>query len=134
MDCFPKSAAGRRYLKRFAATMGMYVLTLLAASWMFKHHSPAGALAYLLALLPGMAIVGVIISVGLYIAEETDEFQRTILIQSMIWAIGATLSITTVWGFLEMFLKVQPLQIFIIFPLFWAFVGLATPLLKRRYR
>ena len=98
MYCLPKNLAGRHYVARFGASMGAYVLTILGAAWAFKHHAPTGPLAYVLALLPGLAIVGTIVSVGMYIAEETDEFQRTILVQSMMCAIGATLSITTVWG------------------------------------
>jgi hypothetical protein len=132
--CLPKSPANRRYLKRFVVTMGAYVIFLLLASWAFKHHHPVGPVAYGLALLPALAIIGVIISVGLYIAEETDEFQRNVMIEAMIWAVGATLAFTTVWGFLEMFVHIQPLQPFIVFPLFWFVEGIATTLLKLRYR
>ena len=39
-------------------------------------------------LLPAIPIIGIIAVVGLYLAEEKDEFQRNLLIQSMLWGLG----------------------------------------------
>jgi len=72
--------------------------------------------------------------VGLYLAEEKDEFQRTVLIQSMLWGMGATLAVTSVWGFLENFVQVAHFDLYLVFPLFCFFVGVFTPLVKARYR
>lgn len=131
---FTKNAATRRYHRRFFPAMALYIVFVFSASWAFPRYHPVGIAAYLLAVLPAIPIVAVIIIVGLYLADEKDEFQRAFLVQSMIWSIGATLSVTTIWGFLELFAKAPHLPPFLIFPLFWFFVGLATPLLKLRYR
>jgi nitric oxide reductase large subunit len=114
--------------------MAAYVALLLGVTWYFRHYQPVGAVAYLLAILPAIPIIGTIVIVGLYLAEEQDEFQRTLLIQSMLCALAAVMAITTVWGFLEAFTNIPHLQPYLVFPLFWFFVGVATPMLKRRYR
>jgi hypothetical protein len=134
MNCLPKSAATRRYTRRFLPTMGLYVIFLFIAAWVFPHYHPTGVPAYLLAILPALPIIAVIGIIGLYLAEEKDEFQRNLLIQSMIWAMGGTLVVTTAWGFLEAFITVPHFQLYLVFPLFWFFVGISTGLLKLRYR
>lgn len=134
MDCMPNNPATRRYTRRFFSTMGAYVIVILSVVWYLKHAHPTGPLLYLLAVLPAVPILGVILVVGLYLVEEKDEFQRTVLIQSMLWSIAFTLATTTVWGFLELFAGTVAFQPYLAFPLFWFFVGVATPFLKRRYR
>ncbi len=129
-----KSPAIRNYNRRFFISMGAYLVLLFGVVWLFKHQHPAGLLAYVLALLPAMPLVAVIVVVGLYLAEEKDEFQRNLLVLEMLWALGATLAVTTVWGFLEDFTDTPHLQPYLIFPMFWFFVGVLTPLLKRRYQ
>lgn len=134
MFCLPKSAATRRYLYRFLATMMFYVLFLFGAVWAFPRFHPTGVLAYLLAILPALPIIGGIVVVGIYLAEEKDEFQRTLFIQAMIWGIGATLSLTTAWGFLEVFQLVPHFELYLVFPLFCTLTGFASGMLKARYR
>jgi hypothetical protein len=78
--------------------------------------------------------VGVLVIVGLYLADEKDEFERALIVQSMIWSIGGVLATTTVWGFVEMFVKVPHFALYLIFPLFWFFVGVSGCVLRVRYR
>jgi len=52
----------------------------------------------------------------------------------MIWGIGATLSLTTAWGFLEVFKLVPHIELYLVFPLFCALTGVASGILKARYR
>lgn len=134
MVCSPMNAAVRRYTYRFLTLMLFYMVFLVAAVWTFAHRHPAGPPAYGLAVLPALPIVGMLIVVGLYLAEEKDEFLRNLFVQSMVWGIGATLALTTVWGFLELFVNIPHLQPYLVFPIFWAFVGVATFLLRLRYR
>jgi hypothetical protein len=134
MICGPSNPAIRRYTIRFLSVLGLYVLVLLPAVWIFKHHHPAGVLAWLLAILPSIPIIASLVVTGLYLTEEKDEFQRTVLVQSMLWSIGGTLAFTTVWGFLETFLLIPHFDLTWMFPLFWFLVGVATPVLRARYR
>lgn len=134
MICGVSNAAIRRYQSRFLITMLFYMVFLFAAVWAFPRYHPTGALAYLLAILPALPIIGGIVVVGLYLAEEKDEFQRSVLVQAMIWGIGATLSLTTAWGFLEVFKLAPHIELYLVFPLFCVLTGVASSILKARYR
>jgi hypothetical protein len=132
-----KSPAEGRYLRREFLTMSIYVLAVWFASWMFKHHSPHGAAVYLLALLPALPIVAAIAILGIYIAEEKDEFLRTVLVQSSLWATAIALGFATSWGLLQTYDRVVNLSINL--PMTWVFIvwclafAFAQPLVQRRY-
>ena len=132
--CTPMNLATRRYTLRTMAAMFFYVIFIYVAVSAFRHGHPEGISAYVLALLPALPVVGVLVGVGLYLAEERDEFRRSVFVQSMVWGIGVTLAVTTVWGFLELFLSVPHLDLYLIFPLFWLAVGISSPFLRLRYR
>ena len=91
-------------------------------------------MAYMLAVLPSLPIIAVLVIVGLYFAEETDEFERSIAIQAQLWGIGATLAITAFWGFLEVFLPVSHFPLYLTTVIYWTSVGIAAPLIRLRYR
>jgi hypothetical protein len=134
MICSSMNPAVRRYTRRMMTAMAFYMVFLVVAVWSFNHRHPVGPLAYGLALLPAVPVVGILLVVGLYLAEEKDEFLRNMFIQAMVWGIGAVLAVSTVWGFLELFVPVPHLQLYLIFPMFWVVVGVAAALLQRRYR
>lgn len=114
------SPANRRYLTRFVPTMLAYVVIILGVGWLFENNPPQGAVKYLIALLPALPIVGVIIIVGRYLVEETDEFMRMRHVMALLFAMGITLSLCTMWGFLENYADVTHINAFFAFPLFCA--------------
>ncbi len=130
----PRTPAQKRYLARFLPTMAAYVVVIFGASYGFKLFHPTGIAAYALAIAPGIPILGVIAVIGLYLAEEKDEFQRSVLIESMLWGIGFTVALCTVWGLLEIYAGVPRLWVFLVGPIFCGAYGLATPLIRLRYR
>ena len=134
MLCTTNNPAQRRYFRRFAVAMLLYVLLLVPAVWGFVHYRPTGVLAYLLAVLPALPILGMLAVVGLYLAEEKDEFVRNMQIQSLLGGIGGTLAVVSVWGFLENFTNVRHLDLFLVYPLFWVFVGISTVVVSLRYK
>lgn len=129
-----QSPAGRRYLKRFIPAMITYVISIFGASYGFRLFDLTGPVAWAVAIAPALPILAVIAIMGLYVKEETDEFQRNVLVESMLWGFGVTLAITTVWGFLEMYVHTPGLQSFWAFPIFCGAMGLAQPFVRRRYR
>ena len=134
MQCVPHSKAGRRYVYRLAPTMGLYIIFLFLAKWSFRHLHPTGLVVYLLAVLPALPLVGSLAVVGLYIAEESDEFERSIVVQSILWGLGGALSVSTIWGFLEDFAGSPHISTFYVYVFFWIFMGLAQPFIRMRYR
>lgn len=94
------TAAGRRYLRRFFPVMISYVVVLFACIWAIRHWHPVGAELFALSVLPALPILGVIVVMGLYLIEETDEFQRQRVATCMLFGTGVLLAAITVYGFL----------------------------------
>jgi len=134
MRCLPSSKAGRRYIYRLAPTMALYIFFLFIAKWAFGHLHPTGIAVYFLAILPALPLVGTLAVVGLYIAEESDEFERSVTVQSMLWGLAGALSLSTVWGFLEEFASAPHIASFYVYVVFWIVMGLSTPFIRMRYR
>ena len=134
MHCDAFNFARRLYLWRIFGTLAMYASLLFFVAWEFVHFRPAGALAYALAILPAIPIVGVLIAHDFYLAEEKDAFLRSISVQSMLWSLGGTLAATTAWGFLEEFAQVPHVQLVLVFPLYCLFWAISAQLVLLRYR
>jgi uncharacterized membrane protein len=135
MRCLPVSKAGVRYLYRLAPMMFAYLICLFVAQWTFHHHHPTGMLVYILAVLPAVPLIGSLAVVGLYVAEETDEFERMIVVQSMLWGLGAALSIGTVWSFLEDYANAPHFNFtFYVYFSFWLVMGISQAIIRWRYR
>jgi hypothetical protein len=134
LGCTTNNPAVRRYLVRFAVVIGFYMLFLVGTVWAFVHSRPTGWLAYLLAVMPALPIIASLVVVGIYLKEEKDELVRAVFVQSLLWAIGATLASTTVWGFLENFVHVPHMDLFLVFPMFCVFVGIFSPMVNARYK
>jgi uncharacterized YccA/Bax inhibitor family protein len=118
---------------RFLGTMIVYAVFLVGSVWTFVHFRPTGVLAWLLAILPALAIIGQMAAFALYLAEEKDEFLRNVQIQAMLWGIGGTLAITTTWGFLESFVQLRHFDLILVYPLYCGVTGLCWGLVKTRY-
>jgi hypothetical protein len=112
----------------------VYAVLLLVAIFVRVSHPLHGVLAYALAILPAIPVVGMAWTMGLYIREETDEFERAVHIENALWATGATLSIATVWGFAEMLADAPHVGGWLWFPIWCLFTGIADIFTRRRYR
>jgi len=133
MWCVANPAQGR-YMVRMAVAAGLCVLFSALAALAFKFGHLTGPLAWAVATLPALPIVGALVGTGAYLREETDEFQRNLLVQSLLFGIGGTLAATTIWGYLEDFVGAPHLRLIWIYPMFWAFAVASMPLVLRRYR
>lgn len=98
-----KSIAFRRYNMRVIWLSLLYAGALLAAVYGFKHHLLSGGLAYAIAVLPAVPIIGIFAAIGRYLVEEQDEYLRMLMVRQTLWASGFALSLATIWGFLESF-------------------------------
>jgi hypothetical protein len=98
-----RTPAWKRYNKRVVWLSLLYVLFLLGAVYGFKHRLLSGPLAYAVAILPALPIIGIIGAIGRYLVEEQDEYVRMLMVRQTLWASGFSLSAATIWGFLESF-------------------------------
>src|SRR5271167_4667136 len=115
MFCLFRNPANRRYVIRMLVVAVLCIVFARVAASVFHYFHPTGITAYLVAILPALPIVGAIVCTGLYLAEEKDEFQRNLLVQSMLGGIGGTLAVTTIWGYLEDFAKAPRLDLILIY-------------------
>jgi len=120
------SPANRRYNKRVIVLSLLYAAFLLGAVYAFKHHLLSGPAAWIAAILPALAIIGIFAAIGLYLVEEQDEYLRMLMIRQTLWASGFALSIATVWGFLESFELVHHVESYYVAVLWFGGLGLGT--------
>jgi hypothetical protein len=120
--------------RRTMASGAIYAVLLIGVVWLQKVHPVQGALAYGLALLPAIPVVGMVVATGLYFREETDEFERAVRAENALWATGATLGIAAVWGFAEMLAQAPHAPNWLWFPVWALFTAVADFFIRRRYR
>jgi uncharacterized YccA/Bax inhibitor family protein len=121
-----KNPAIRRYNRRVISLSLVYAITLLAAVYAFKHHLLAGPVAYGVAILPALPIIGIFAAIGLYLIDETDEYVRMTMVRQSLWASGFALSIATIWGFLESFELVAHVESYYVAVLWFGGLGLGA--------
>ncbi len=93
----------RRYNRTVLVLCIAYVALLFAAQIAMKRYNLAGPLAYAVAILPALPIIGVFAAIGRYLVEERDEYIRLLTVRQTLIASGLALSVATAWGFLESF-------------------------------
>ena len=98
-----RTPAWKRYNWRVVWLSLAYVAFLLPAVYGFKHRLVSDALAYAVAILPALPIIGIFAAIGRYLVEEQDEYVRMLMVRQTLWASGFALSLATIWGFLENF-------------------------------
>ncbi len=134
MICMPGNLVQRRFLVRFLVSMALYAPFSILAVWGLLYSHPNAILAFLLALLPALSIIGALGATALYLIEEKDDFQRVIQVQALLGGIGGTLVVTTVWGYLEDYGHFRHFDLLWIWGIFWLLTGLSFGFVKLRYR
>lgn len=119
-----RNPAARAYLHRFVPTMLAYVVLVFAVPVAIRALGAQGLLLWLLALLPALPIIAVFVLIARYIVELTDEYLRVLEVRKALVATAFTLSIASIWGFLEIYADAVHLPTFYI-PVIW-FGGLGV--------
>ena len=120
------SPATRRYNKRVIVLSLVYAAFLIGAVYAFKHHLVGGPIAWIVAVLPALPIIGIFAAIGLYLVEEQDEYVRMLMVRQTLWASGFALSIATMWGFLESFELVSHVEVYWVSVLWFGGLGLGN--------
>jgi hypothetical protein len=128
---FPISRAERAYVLRLAGSMVAFILALIIVRLWFKSgQPPSGVWLYAAAILPALPILAAIGAVGRYLVEETDEYQRVLLIRAVLWATGAALAAATVRDFLIEYAHVSPFESGFVFFVFCIALGVAQVVVR----
>ena len=97
------SPPNRSFLARLGISTAFLAVSLTAAKYLARQADVSEPLLWFLALLPGLAMVGIFYAYGMLIVEQKDEFLRMLVVRQLIIATGIALTFATVWGFLESF-------------------------------
>ena len=129
MTCNPFSAtaspAVRRYNKGIGLTMSGYVLATLGTTRFVSRNHPHGAAVYLLSALPSFCIFAMLAVVIIYLRDEKDEYQRMLVVRSLLAATFAGLALDAYSDFLRSFGDLPALPPFTSFVAFWVIFGIA---------
>lgn len=98
-----RGKAVKRYNRLVIVLSVAYAAFLFAAEIAIDRYGLAGPLAYPVAILPALPIIGIFLAIGRYLVEESDEYMRLLMVRQTLVASGFALSIATAWGFLESF-------------------------------
>ena len=92
----------------------------------FKHQLLSGVVAYIVAVLPALPIIGIFFAMGRYLVEEQDEYVRMLMVRQTLWASGFALSVATIWGFLESFDVVGHIDAYYIAVIWFGGLGVGS--------
>ncbi len=97
----------KRYMKRIAILMVLYLIFLFSGDYLIDNELVSGVPAYIIAILAGLPVAGMFWAIGMLLIEETDEFLRMLLVHQTLIATGIAMAAASIWGFLENFGLVQ---------------------------
>lgn len=126
--------AMRRYTMRFLPAMFIYGLILIPGTSYFVEAKPTGLLAWAIAIAPAIPVLFAIRAVMLYHKEEDDEFLKAMAAQSQLIAMGLTMAVCTVYGFLDLYRLVPHVEAWAVFPLWAVCLCPAQLLTWRRFK
>lgn len=120
--------AKRRYTISVLLLMSAYMLILFAVvSYALRHPLPMQGMAgFVAGVLPALPVIGVFVVIGRYLVEEEDEYLRACFVRQALIATGFTLSVATVWGFLENFGLVPHVYAYFAAILWFAGLGIGA--------
>jgi hypothetical protein len=125
MICVGKSKASKRYQLTVLAEMACYVVIVFGVTSHVHKYHPTGTELYILSAMPCVPILGVLFAVGVYLRDEHDEYQRDLMVKSMLWGTAGVLAMTAFFGFLRSFDWTGAEPPFAEFVTFWVLVALA---------
>jgi hypothetical protein len=114
--------------------MSVYLLLVVGATWAVRHAHVKGWLMYVCAVVPSLAILRLLQVVGLYLKEETDEFVRQQMVNSILWGTAVVLGLSAVSDFLRGYTGKGELPGFTIFVVFWMVFALSQGIQSLRNR
>jgi len=126
------TTASSRYLKRMMLVTVIYVAGVFFAEFLFDHYAVTGILAFVVALVPALGVLGFIGAIGRYLLEEQDEYIRMRETQKFLIATGFMMVIITVYGFFEQYDLVPHIPVYFAFVVWCAGLGVASLFQWRR--
>jgi hypothetical protein len=99
-----------------------------------RHAHVQGWWLYVWAVVPSLAIFRLLQVVGLYLKEETDEFVRQQMVNSILWGTAGVLGLSAFTDFLRSYTGKGDLPPFTMFLVFWMVFALSQGIQSLRNR
>jgi len=134
MFCKGGTEARKRYRRDVLRLVVAYMVVLLCSAWFVQHDGAEHFFLYFWSVIPAIPLLGVIVRMGKYLREETDEYQRWLAMQAVLVGAGALLAVLVVNDFLRAFAKARALPPFWSFLIFCLAMGITQAVQKLRNR
>lgn len=92
--------AQRRHSRRVLIAAVAYAVVLIPSVYLVARLHVGQPWQTMLAILSALPVVGMFASYGRYLSEETDEYQRMLVVRRMLTATTVAMCLAVVWGFL----------------------------------
>jgi hypothetical protein len=116
--CKGRSPAYKRYQRDLLRLNAIYLVVVLSAAWFVKHDGANHFFLYFWSVLPAIPVIAVIARMGQYLQEEKDEYQRVVVMRSILMGTAALLGLVVVNDFVRLFTNsagVPPFVEFVVF-------------------
>jgi len=118
-----RNPAQRDYLRRFVPMMIAYAVLCFAAPALISATGARGPVLWVIAVLPALPVIGVFWIIGQLFLKLRDEYVRMLEVRKALVATGLTLSLTTAWGFLEIYARAPHIPTFYVAVIWFAGLG-----------
>ena len=97
------NAAKKAMIRRGAMALVAYEVVFGVVFFWVTRTKPAGAMLFVMALLPTLPVLGLIAVLGRYLGEEVDEFHRQLVVRCLLWGTAAVMTSVCFHGLLQLF-------------------------------
>lgn len=116
--------ARKRYHRAVLQFLVAYFVVLICSSWFVKHDGAEHFYLYFWSILPAIPIIAMIVRMGRYLQEETDEFQKLMRMRSILVGTAALVGALVVDDFLRAFAHAAGFRPFVLFLIFAFAMGI----------
>jgi hypothetical protein len=125
-----QTPAQRHHSSRVLIAAIVYAAVLIPTVYVTKHQLVAGSWKMVLALGPAVPLIAMFGSYGRYLAEETDEYIRMMVVRQILTATTIAMVCAVVWGFLSDLGGAPPIATYWI-AVIWVFMQGVTGLIDK---
>ncbi len=97
------NAAKKRLIRHGAAVLVAYEVMFVVSMLLVDRIKPTGAMLWVMAGLPTIAVLALIAVLARYLGEEPDEFHRQLVVRCLLWGLAAVMTSVCFHGFLQLF-------------------------------
>ena len=119
-----QTAARKRYHRSVLQFMVAYIVVLLCSSWFVKHDGAEHFYLYFWSIIPAIPIIAMIVRMGRYFQEETDEYQKLMRMRTILVGTAALVGALVVDDFLRAFAHAAGFRPFVLFLIFAFAMGI----------